>query len=113
MKAYSPLFLLAALGVLSAAGTAAAQTDTSQWKCESCPYPKGSTGSVNVGVVYASDDSPIFGNYTGLNQKGAYLDLGGTVTGPKGPEAGVWVIAETGDLPTKFVKIVVKDDRGR
>jgi hypothetical protein len=40
-------------------------------------------------------------------------DLGGTVTGPKGPEAGVWVIAETSDLPTKFVKIVVTDDLGR
>jgi hypothetical protein len=40
-------------------------------------------------------------------------DLGGTVTGPKGPEAGVWVIAETNDLPTKYVKIVVTDDRGR
>ena len=40
-------------------------------------------------------------------------DLGGTVTGPKGPEAGVWVIAETSDLPTKFAKIVVTDDRGR
>ena len=40
-------------------------------------------------------------------------DLGGVVTGPKGPEAGVWVIAETADLPTKFAKIVVTDDRGR
>jgi hypothetical protein len=40
-------------------------------------------------------------------------DLGGVVTGPSGPEAGVWVIAETTDLPTKFVKIVVTDDRGR
>jgi hypothetical protein len=40
-------------------------------------------------------------------------DLGGVVTGAKGPEAGVWVIAETADLPTKFVKIVVTDDRGR
>jgi hypothetical protein len=40
-------------------------------------------------------------------------DLGGVVTGPTGPEAGVWVIAETKDLPTKFVKIVVTDDRGR
>src|SRR5256712_13709745 len=39
--------------------------------------------------------------------------LEGVVTGPKGPEAGVWVIAETTDLPTKFVKIVVTDDRGR
>ena len=40
-------------------------------------------------------------------------DLGGVVTGAKGPEAGVWVIAETTDLPTKFAKIVVTDDRGR
>ena len=40
-------------------------------------------------------------------------DLGGVVTGPKGPESGVWVIAETTELPTKFAKIVVTDDRGR
>jgi hypothetical protein len=40
-------------------------------------------------------------------------DIGGTVTGPGGPEAGVWVIAETTDLPTKFVRIVVTDDQGR
>src|SRR4030095_15247974 len=40
-------------------------------------------------------------------------DIGGVVTGPKGPEGGVWVIAETTDLPTRFVKIVVTDDRGR
>ncbi len=40
-------------------------------------------------------------------------DLGGVVTSPKGAEAGVWVIAETTDLPTKFVKIVVTDDQGR
>ena len=39
-------------------------------------------------------------------------DIGGVVTGAKGPEAGVWVIAETTDLPTKFAKIVVTDDRG-
>src|SRR5207248_4325942 len=40
-------------------------------------------------------------------------DIGGVVTSQKGPEAGVWVIAETTDLPTKYVKIVVTDDRGR
>src|SRR6185503_2659173 len=40
-------------------------------------------------------------------------DIGGVVTGAKGPEAGVWVIAETKDLPTKYVKIVVTDDAGR
>ena len=40
-------------------------------------------------------------------------DIGGVVTSSKGPEAGVWVIAETTDLPTKFRKIVVTDDAGR
>src|SRR5712692_1927248 len=40
-------------------------------------------------------------------------DLGGVVRGPNGPEAGVWVIAETNDLPTKMVKIVITDDQGR
>ena len=40
-------------------------------------------------------------------------DIGGMVTGPNGPEAGVWVIAETHDLPTRFARIVVTDDQGR
>ncbi len=40
-------------------------------------------------------------------------DIGGVVTGARGPEAGVWVIAETTDLPTKFARIVVTDDQGR
>ncbi|MEX2473485.1 MAG: carboxypeptidase regulatory-like domain-containing protein [Gemmatimonadota bacterium] len=37
----------------------------------------------------------------------------GLVSGPSGPEAGVWVIAETDDLGTRFAKIVVTDDEGR
>ena len=40
-------------------------------------------------------------------------NIGGVVTGPSGPEAGVWVIAETTDLPTKFARVVVTDDHGR
>ena len=40
-------------------------------------------------------------------------DIGGVVNGDKGPEAGVWVIAETTDLPTKFAKVVVTDASGR
>jgi len=40
-------------------------------------------------------------------------DIGGVVTSANGPEAGVWVIAETTGLPTKFAKIVVTDDQGR
>src|SRR5499427_9912397 len=40
-------------------------------------------------------------------------DIGGVVTGPHGPEAGVWVVAETRELPTRYAKIVVTDDQGR
>jgi len=40
-------------------------------------------------------------------------DISGVVMSSKGPEAGVWVIAETTDLPTKYARIVVTDDLGR
>src|SRR6266478_7780428 len=40
-------------------------------------------------------------------------DIGGVVSGASGPEAGVWVIAETNDLGTRMAKMVVTDDQGR
>ena len=40
-------------------------------------------------------------------------DIGGVVTSANGPEAGVWVIAETRELPTRFARMVVTDDQGR
>ncbi|MCS5688056.1 MAG: carboxypeptidase-like regulatory domain-containing protein, partial [Acidimicrobiales bacterium] len=40
-------------------------------------------------------------------------DIGGVVTSTDGPEAGVWVVAETTDLPTRFIRIVATDDSGR
>ena len=40
-------------------------------------------------------------------------DIGGVVTSENGPEAAVWVIAETDELPTEFIRSVVTDDQGR
>src|SRR5438270_11130511 len=40
-------------------------------------------------------------------------DIGGVVSSRFGPEAGVWVVAETRDLATRFAKIAVTDERGR
>src|SRR4051812_40080584 len=92
MRIFSSLHLLAALGALGAAASASAQVDTSQWKCTSCPYPKGTTGSVDAGVGHVSDSSPKFGDYTGLDQKGAFLELGGNVShrGENGYFADLW-----------------------
>src|SRR6202008_4750891 len=48
---------------------------------------------------------------TWATSPGDYIE--GTVKSSQGPEAGVWVIAETTDLPTKYAKIVVTDEQGR
>jgi len=92
MKIFSSLHLLASLGALSAAMSASAQVDTSQWKCTACPYAKGTTGSVDAGVGNVSDSSQKFGDYTGLDKKGAFLELGGNVShrGENGYFADLW-----------------------
>jgi len=57
--------------------TAFAQVDTSEWKCEYCPFEDGYRAEVDAGALYVSDDAARFGNGTGLDEKGAYVDLGG------------------------------------
>src|SRR5438876_7892105 len=70
--------------------------------------------AIGIALVMAvSTSGTLAGQATGEAIRIDSDDIGGMVTGPKGPEAGVWVIAETTGLPTKFVKIVVTDDRGR
>jgi hypothetical protein len=62
---------------------------------------------LGIAAIVACLASPVRAQTVGAT------DLGGVVTGRGGPEAGVWVIAETTDLPTKYAKIVVTDDQGR
>lgn len=64
-----------------------------------------------AGVLPASVSAPANAQQTAVAIDND--DIGGVVRGPAGPEAGVWVIAETTELPTKFAKIVVTDDQGR
>ena len=73
-------------------------------------------GAVAIGIALllsASQASISAGQPAGAAVAVDSDDLGGVVSGTSGPEAGVWVIAETADLPTRLVKIVVTDDRGR
>jgi hypothetical protein len=65
-------------------------------------------------IVIAAFLAALPGRLNAQNAVGVKADdIGGVVTGPHGPEAGVWVIAETHDFPTRYAKIVVTDDRGR
>ena len=96
MKIFSSLHQLAALGVLGVATAASAQVDTSQWKCEACPYPKGTSGTVDAGVGYVTDSSEKFGDYTGLDKKGAFLELGGALS--RRGDDGYWTDLWGADL---------------
>jgi len=74
----------------------------------------GMTAAVIAGLATASGHAAQ-GNHR-QNDPDLHIgakDIGGVVAGPQGPEAGVWVIAETTGLPTKFAKMVVTDDKGR
>ncbi|MEO8080648.1 MAG: MtrB/PioB family decaheme-associated outer membrane protein [Caldimonas sp.] len=80
MKTFNLLHLLAAFGMLGMTTAASAQVDTSGWKCESCPYPKGTSGSIEVGAGLVSRASPKFGDYTGLQRDGAHALFDGTLS---------------------------------
>ena len=56
---------------------ALAQVDTSEWKCEYCPFDDGYRAEVDAGVGYVSDDVARFGNGTGRDAKEAFIGLGG------------------------------------
>jgi hypothetical protein len=64
-------------------------------------------------LVAAASLSSFADRRSAEGHRAAENDISGVVTGPTGPEAGVWVIAETRQLPTRYAKIVVTDDRGR
>jgi hypothetical protein len=69
--------------------------------------------AIVVGIFLAATLGGVRAAQANKTVKVGAADIGGVVTSSKGPEAGVWVIAETTDLPTKFVRIVVTDDQGR
>jgi len=73
--------------------------------------------SVSIAAIVAATLTPLLPAYSQTQQTQTVAidddDIGGVVSGPSGPEAGVWVIAETTDLPTRYTKSVVTDDNGR
>src|SRR5262245_5765281 len=69
--------------------------------------------AIAVALVAATSQSTMTAGQGGDRVAGDPDDIGGGVRRSIGPAGGVWVIAETSDLPTKFVKIVVTDANGR
>ena len=99
MKISKHLFLLLTLSAPAAAALAAersdgggeASVDTSQWKCKYCAFEEGTSGTVDVGLGYVSDDSYKFGEYNGLNQQGGFF-VGNASVRSRGEDAAYWNI---------------------
>lgn len=69
---------LVAMLVLLTPAIALAGPDTSDWKCESCPFEQGYRADVEAGAAYVGDDGGVwFGNATGYDEKGAYSSVDG------------------------------------
>jgi MtrB/PioB family decaheme-associated outer membrane protein len=71
------VIVAALLGAGTAAAPALAQEmpDFEQWQCRFCPFPEtGMTGNAGASVLHVSDDSARFGDFTGLDEKGAYVN---------------------------------------
>jgi len=73
------------------------------------------TGAAAIGIAayFIATWPHLNAQEAGAQVKIKPTDIGGVVSSTKGPEAGVWVIAETTSLPTRYIKEVVTDDRGR
>jgi MtrB/PioB family decaheme-associated outer membrane protein len=100
MQTRSFLLTLAVSTILSTAGAAsadqAAAPDTSEWACSKCPFDRGYRAEVELGGAYVDEDSAKFGDYTGLDEEGAYVLAG--AEGRKATESGYVLTYELKDL---------------
>ncbi len=69
------LLAAASATALAEAPTAPSAPDTSNWKCESCPFPKGYEADATLGVLDAGHANASYGRYTGLDRSKGYADL--------------------------------------
>ncbi|MEQ9564089.1 MAG: hypothetical protein RLN69_16330, partial [Woeseiaceae bacterium] len=72
---FNKISTLAIAAALLVPCSALAQVDTSDWKCKLCPFEEGYRADYEAGATYVSDDSARFGNATGYDEKGGYLNL--------------------------------------
>ena len=67
---------LVMLLIALAAGPALAQRpDTSNWTCQRCPFRTGHAAEYSAGASYLDDDAAHFGDATGYDEEGGYLEF--------------------------------------
>jgi MtrB/PioB family decaheme-associated outer membrane protein len=92
-------FLVRCLGVTAVAIaqiTNAQQPDTSSWVCEYCPFADGYRADYEAGTSYVTEDAAHFGDASGYNEKGAYLNLGGSGSYASENYQAQWIAEDLG-----------------
>jgi len=95
----TPKFATFALAVVAALATPAAladQADTSKWACEYCPFETGLNGAYELGASAVSDDSAYFGDATGYDESGGYINVDGAGSYNSDTQQMNWTIEDLG-----------------
>jgi len=98
------LRLAIALTLTAAATGAAAQPDTSEWKCEQCPFETGYRADYTLGGSYVSDDAARFGDATGYDEKGGYVEADGAGRYTNDGYRMDWILEDLG-LDSRFAEL--------
>ena len=94
----------AAVSALLAPASESATPDTSEWKCERCPFASGYQADLSAGGSYVSDDAATVGDATGYDEKGGYANVDGEGHYATGTHRLGWRVEDLG-LDARAVEI--------
>jgi MtrB/PioB family decaheme-associated outer membrane protein len=81
-----------------------APPDTSEWKCERCPFASGYQADVTAGAAYVSEDAATFGDATGYDEQGGYASLDGEGHSATDTHRLSWLVEDLG-IDSRVVEI--------
>jgi hypothetical protein len=100
-------FSILALGIASALSVTpalSAEVDTSGWACEFCPFESGHRAEYELGATQVSDDSAYFGDASGYDEEGTYLNVDGKGSYHNDGYQIRWTIEDFG-LDSRFAEV--------
>jgi MtrB/PioB family decaheme-associated outer membrane protein len=81
-----------------------AEVDVSEWLCESCPFEDGYRADFEAGTTYVSDEDIRYGNATGYDSDGVFLNVDGEGSYTRNGYRQSWRLEDLG-LDSRVVSI--------
>jgi MtrB/PioB family decaheme-associated outer membrane protein len=103
-RATLPACCLGVTAVAIAPVAAAQQPDTSSWVCEYCPFAEGYRANYEAGTSYVTEDAAHFGDASGYNEQGAYLNLDGNGSYASEDYQAQWAAEDLG-LDSRYLSV--------